>query len=466
MSEAGFQDQLERIRQKLDQVRALGADGLKVFGAETHRYALNPPLADAEVAGFEARHGIELPAAYRAFVTEIADGGAGPYYGIYKLGDGLREQAPIADDFLSAPAWIHPQIDPDAWEAACAEAEAGPDTDEALVAWERRYYGGTLILGTQGCAIYHALILNGPHAGRIAYFDQEENRPFVCYEANFLDWYERWLDEILDGTLRADGPSWFGHAMGGDDAALMAAYAKAPDDATRREALFGLSQKPAVSAETLEALEEIARTTTGEVQELARKGLAKFDFARARPLLFEMIAAGGLSLRQACQFIHWFGTDEAARFVDALTPHQADIAESETLNWYLYVLEDAGIDLADRLAPLVEHPEMRFRRRVQSTLAKAPDAEAVVPLILRGLSDADPKVVHAALQASSGGDRDAFRPAYRAVAARFVEDAHHIHANLDALARRMGLAGREAFLEPEATATASLLDRVRNWFGG
>jgi len=54
-----------------------------VFGAEGHDFELNPPLAEAKVEELERRHGIRLPADYRAFITTIANGGAGPGCGLF-----------------------------------------------------------------------------------------------------------------------------------------------------------------------------------------------------------------------------------------------------------------------------------------------------------------------------------------------------------------------------------------------
>src|SRR4051794_31428879 len=57
-----------------------------VFGAGAHRYKLNPPLSVSVVQAFEERHGVTLPEDYRLFMTEIGNGGAGPYYGVLPFG--------------------------------------------------------------------------------------------------------------------------------------------------------------------------------------------------------------------------------------------------------------------------------------------------------------------------------------------------------------------------------------------
>lgn len=73
---------IERILQKLKEVRQ---KGLTCFGAESHKYLLNPPIDDESLVDFEKDHGIKLPPDYRSFLRFAGNGGAGPYYGIYKL---------------------------------------------------------------------------------------------------------------------------------------------------------------------------------------------------------------------------------------------------------------------------------------------------------------------------------------------------------------------------------------------
>ena len=59
----------KRVKESL---RRLGAARSKTFGTNGHRFFLNPPLAEADVLGFEQRHHIRLPVDYRGFLTAIA----------------------------------------------------------------------------------------------------------------------------------------------------------------------------------------------------------------------------------------------------------------------------------------------------------------------------------------------------------------------------------------------------------
>jgi hypothetical protein len=59
--------------------------GFTRFGAAAHHYLLNLPLPQSEVTAFEARYGLSLPGEYRSFLLEAGDGGAGPFYGIFRL---------------------------------------------------------------------------------------------------------------------------------------------------------------------------------------------------------------------------------------------------------------------------------------------------------------------------------------------------------------------------------------------
>jgi hypothetical protein len=53
----------------------------------------------AENPVIEARYGLSLPGEYRSFLLEVGDGGAGPFYGIFRL-DRSDPPDPCDDDLL------------------------------------------------------------------------------------------------------------------------------------------------------------------------------------------------------------------------------------------------------------------------------------------------------------------------------------------------------------------------------
>jgi len=80
--------------------------GFTRFGAAAHRYSLNPPLAESEVTAFEARHRLSLPEDYRDFLLEVGDGGAGPFYGLFRLDRSdldRRDGEDLMPGFLAGP---------------------------------------------------------------------------------------------------------------------------------------------------------------------------------------------------------------------------------------------------------------------------------------------------------------------------------------------------------------------------
>ncbi len=158
---------LTRIAGKLN--RAAQQQPAGVFGAETHRFKLTAPATEAEVKAFEKKLKAKLPDDYRAFVTTLGASGAGPFYGLLPF---------------------------EKWKEGLHFA--------------KKHKLRALTLVDQGCANYGVLALEGEHRGRVAYL-HDSGALFWPQNDSFLSWYERWLDELLDGYL----PVWFGSGMPG-----------------------------------------------------------------------------------------------------------------------------------------------------------------------------------------------------------------------------------------------------------
>lgn len=173
----------------------------KVFGAESHGFRLHPPLSHAMAQSFEAHHRVSLPADYKAFVTEIGDGGAGPFYGVYEL-DTIEKGFLSALGVKSAPFpyttdwnWPESRLD-ELWEK---------DDDGVL---EKEYFtpvDGAIALCHEGCGILDWLVVTGPEAGHVWHDARSEYggvHPWIDRNGErmtFARWYGAWLDAALRG---------------------------------------------------------------------------------------------------------------------------------------------------------------------------------------------------------------------------------------------------------------------------
>jgi hypothetical protein len=192
-------DDLDRARRIRDKLSALCARAPETFGANGHGWQLAPPLDETALSVVEARLGAAIPPALRAFLGEVASGGAGPYYGI---------------------------LPPERW------GEHRGDGEPEL-------HARAISIADMGCANYVLLVVTGEARGRVVYASLEGGKPFFPENTDFLDWYERWCDELAWGYDH----NWFGMQMPGDEATL-AAVAADGELPRRAAALAALYQVP------------------------------------------------------------------------------------------------------------------------------------------------------------------------------------------------------------------------------
>jgi HEAT repeat protein len=223
-----------RIQGILAKLKEARNRGLSCFGSNKHHFQLNPPIDEAEIEAFEARHCVELPEDYSAFLRLAGNGGAGPYYGIYPLQNwddfsgGVAEGADV--DFLLRPCPLTRNlVREEGWEKQFGESSP---------------YCGTISIGTQGCSYIMQLIVTGPCRGAVVYGDMDGGPPKVMREPDFLSWYERWLDELLAG-YKTD---WFGFALGGTEADFLSILGdEGENDDLKAEAMQAIYRLPAIS---------------------------------------------------------------------------------------------------------------------------------------------------------------------------------------------------------------------------
>jgi hypothetical protein len=187
-----------------------------VFGSLAHHFELNDPIGDFALAQFERDHGIRLPPDYRWFVSRVSDGGAGPYYGLFPLGqtDGPFDEVKIwfeKDGFVGTLRNPFPFTGP--WNDLTgrpADELADQDQDayyDALAKFENRYFGaidGAIPICHMGCALRIWLVVSGPERGNLwidRRADSDGFAPMAIHpdapRTTFLDWYRNWMEDAL-----------------------------------------------------------------------------------------------------------------------------------------------------------------------------------------------------------------------------------------------------------------------------
>jgi hypothetical protein len=157
-----------------------------------HRYRLQPRATEVEVAAFEQRNHVSLPADYRDFLLQIGNGGAGPAHGVFPLG--TYEDEALPDYILAA---LRSPFD----DAVAERWDADEDVDQHVMQ-------GALIIGTEGCARWFWLIVTGPSAGQIWFDARTDGHPpkqLIDKNAepiSFRAWFDSWLLDSAAKWLR------------------------------------------------------------------------------------------------------------------------------------------------------------------------------------------------------------------------------------------------------------------------
>ena len=179
-----------------------------VFGADSHQYELHPCLSKEEVSIWEAANQIQLPQDYKDFITQVANGGVGPYYGLYSLEIGIEEAQEYA-------VYEEKTIE----KSFCMDFPVSAESTQNFITYyydcldegdddEVEYFDvpdlltGVIFLADYGCGWSYVLVVKGEMTGTV-WLTGDYFTP--CFEGtreniriwSFLDWYENWLDNTL-----------------------------------------------------------------------------------------------------------------------------------------------------------------------------------------------------------------------------------------------------------------------------
>lgn len=200
----------------IDALARLEALPSNIFGAETHGFRLNPRLSQKDALAFEQQHKIALPADYRQFLRDVGNGGAGPFYGVFPLGqiddrtgfqrwgenDGLV--GTLSEPFPFEEAWN----DLSSMPSSELETEDEAEYEEQMESFEKKYWSEALLNGAipichEGCALRIWLVVTGIQAGYLWEDRRSEHNglhPVMLADgspATFTGWYQQWLDKCV-----------------------------------------------------------------------------------------------------------------------------------------------------------------------------------------------------------------------------------------------------------------------------
>jgi hypothetical protein len=205
-----------RIESALRRLRPTQA-ARKIFGANGHGFELNPTLSEDQVSAFETRHRVRLPDDYRKFLLHVGNGGAGPYYGIFPLGqmDGTKERLKpwhendgfvgvLSKPFTLTSDWN----DLSGMPSDDMQDDDNPEYERKHDEFEKRYWSASLMSGVfpichEGCALRIWIVVTGAEAGRLwrdrraEYMGVERLLTADGAPATFSRWYNEWLDRSV-----------------------------------------------------------------------------------------------------------------------------------------------------------------------------------------------------------------------------------------------------------------------------
>ena len=447
-----MKEQLIRIQQKLAQAKAADKN-LEVFGADAHQYHLNPPVSEAEVLAFEKKYGVQLPECYRAFMLTIGDAKAkksdfiaGPYYGLYAFGtsvDSLLYEK--IETYLKAPCNLSPDMTQEEWETLSDpllfSEEDEEDDDDKYFAERAKVFGGLLPLGSQGCTYEHALVLNGKYAGRVVNVDLDLAQPKFAFETNFLDWYERYLDEVISGQLIDDRPTWFGYHRGEPAEVLLNEYEHTTDRKTQTDCLEGVyHKKTPLEPALLDKIEKLI-TLNNDDRDFLIEILSQSSYERAKPYLQDLV---NKDPKKVFQFVWWYAKDHCADWVSVVKELLPTITDERTFDFATYLLTEGDDNFEEVILPFTDNENHQIRSTAYYTLGKSKKKEQYLDTFIKGLQETDTGVLCTVMQALSGVEDKRLLPYYKAIAKRFPEEKDYVLSNLEYRLASFGLTIEEA----------------------
>jgi hypothetical protein len=274
------------------------------------------------------------------------------------------------------------------------------------------------------------------HKGRVVNIDIDEQRPKFAFELNFLDWYERWLDEVISGDLIVNTPSWFGYKIGGSEKEILKLYFSTSDNETKMDCLEGLLNKQKLESETIQIIEEQCKISSIDQNKAALQILTKFDYERAKSYLIEFSEE---SLLDVFQLIFWYAKDKSSDWLAIIESNIRKINNEETFRFCSYLLKEMNIDYGHLIIPFTSHDNDNIRVSAYYSLGQLKNKSEYLETFIIGLNDKANRVIHIVLQALEGINDKRLLKHYQNIAERFPKEQDYVLVNLNHRLKSLGL---------------------------
>lgn len=290
-----LKNQLTRVHSRLAALRRSKWRTYRRWdGVLVDRFKRMTPVAEESLHAFEQTHGIKLPPDYRAFLAIIGEEAPGPYGNMLPLGQwadlASNLEHSVRGSHLAMPCSLEAstefinELDPDFL--------ADPEPYRGLLPIADRRSDDPWIECSPNARC--ALVITGATRGRVVYVGDEDRPPYVMPDASFLDWYERWLDELDAGvdTLR------FNHIPRRSEADLIDAFFRSTFPADREDILDSLARHDPLTERSDEVLRAGMADTHAAVRAAAVRRLPSRG-AHFVPLILAHLQDNAASVRNA-----------------------------------------------------------------------------------------------------------------------------------------------------------------------
>ena len=155
----------------------------QIFGADYHRYHLQPTVRQQDIKSTEKRLKVQLPAELKSFYTQLGNGRAGPYLGMIEARDlrGYQPEKPYQGvDYFKQ----------------LAEEQGVPEDEDGYFEVPKEALQGLITIMHEGCGHEVCLVSAGDEIGKIVHIS---NDGFVedSHETSLKNLYKSWLDQNI-----------------------------------------------------------------------------------------------------------------------------------------------------------------------------------------------------------------------------------------------------------------------------